>query len=223
MSFSRAVRTAWQRVPLVFGLLLGVVLIAMAGPRLVAALLDGPADRVLFYLQRGAAVTDEALTGLIAARRSAIAWHETAQGHRDIAEAELHLIHRGRDASGFAQAERAVRRSLAIGPIDPHSWARLAHIAWRRDQDARAASAALRTSVEVGAYEPSLTAWRVSLIVPLWDAVGADDRAISAAQIRQLAQDEPSTLAQLGADAKAARIIDEALGSNRPLADGGER
>ena len=155
---SGAVRTAWQRAPLVFALLLGVVLIAMAGPRLMAALLDGPADRVLFYLQRGATVTDEALTGLIAARRSAIAWHETAQGHRDIAEAELHLIHRGRDASGFAQAERAVRRSLAIGPIDPHSWARLAHIAWRRDRDARVAGAALRASVEVGAYEPGLTA-----------------------------------------------------------------
>jgi hypothetical protein len=211
VSSSGAGRSAWQRSSLALGLLLGVVLIAMAAPRFVAALLDGPADRVVFYLQRGANVTDEALIGLVAARRSAIAWHETAHGHRDIAEAELHLIQRSREVSDFADAERAVRRGLAIAPIDPHSWARLAYIALLRDRDTRAAAAALRTSVQVGAYEPLLTGWRVRLILRLWDAVGADDRHVFAAQIRQLAQDEPGTLAQLGVDPRAARIIDEAL------------
>jgi hypothetical protein len=190
---------------------LGLTLIAMAGPRLLAALLDGPADRVLFYLQRGGSVTDEALRGLIAARRSAIAWHETAQGHRDIAEAELQLLHRGQETNAFAEAERAVRRSLAIGPIDPHSWARLAHIAWRRDRDAPAATKALRASVQVGWYEPSLTAWRVRLTLELWHVLAADDRVVFAAQIRQLAQDEPGTLARLTVDPRAAQIIEAAL------------
>jgi hypothetical protein len=195
----------------VVGLLLGVVLVTMAAPRLVAAMLDAPADRVLFYLQRVANVTDEALIGLIAARRSAIAWHETAQGHRDVAEAELHLAHRSQDAGSFAEAERAVRQSLSIGPVDPHSWARLAHIAWHQNRDAHTASAALRASVQVGSYEPTLTAWRVRLILRLWDAVSAANRLIFATQIHQLAQDEPSTLAALAADPKSARIIDEAL------------
>jgi hypothetical protein len=211
MSSCGARRTAWQWASVVVSLLLGVVLVTMAGPRLVAAVLDGPADRVLFYLQRGANVTDEALRGLIAARRSAIVWHETAQGHRDVAEAELHLAYRSQDAGSFVEAERAVRQSLSIAPVDPHSWARLAHIAWRRDQDAHTASAALRASVQVGPYEPTLTPWRVRLILRLWDAVSAANRLAFAAQIRQLAQDEPSTLAELAADPKSARILDEAL------------
>ena len=210
MSFSRGEHTSW-RAPLLAGLLLGVFLMAMAGPRLIAALLDGPADRVLFYLQRGANVTDGALAGLIAARRSAIAWHETAQGHRDITEAVLQLVHRGHDATALAEAEDAARRSLALAPLDPHSWARLAHIAWLRDHDARAASTALLASVRVGAYEPTLTGWRVDLILQLWDALAADERLTLATQIRQLASDEPETLAQLRVGSRAARIIDGAL------------
>jgi hypothetical protein len=198
-------------------LLLGLVLMVVAGPRLVAALLDGPADRVVFYLQDGANVTDEALSGLIAARRSAAAWHETAQGQRDIAAAALQLIHRGRQAADYEEAERAVRRSLALAPVDPHTWARLAHIAWLRDREAHAASTALRASIQVGAYEPTLTAWRVGLILRLWDAVAAEDRSIFAAQIRQLAKDEPDTLIRLGTDPEAARIIDEALGADRSM------
>jgi hypothetical protein len=210
-----AARSRWQRASLGAILGMGVLLMAMAAPRLVAAVLDAPADRVVFYLRRGANVTDEALRGLIAARRSAFAWHETAQGERDISEAELNLIHRGADGSDFDEAERAVRRSLAMAPVDPHSWARLAHIAWLRDRDAGTASTALRASLQVGAYAPTLTAWRVGLILQLWPALSAEDRSLFAAQIHQLAQDEPVTLAQLRADPTAARIIDQVLGPSR--------
>jgi hypothetical protein len=201
----------WRRASLVVALGMGVLLMAMAAPRLVAAVLDAPADRVVFHLRRGADVTDQAFRGLIAARRAASAWHETAQGQRDVAEAELQLFHRGAGLGEFEEAKRAVRRSLARAPVDPHSWARLAHIVWLRDRDARAVSTALLTSIQVGFYAPTLTAWRAALILQLWDAVGADDRRIFAAQIRQLAQDEPSTLAQLAVDLQAARMIDEAL------------
>jgi hypothetical protein len=214
VSASGARHAMWQRAPLVAGLLFGVLLIVMAGPRLVAALLDGPGDRVQFYLLRGADVTDEALRGLIAARRSAAAWHQTAEGQRDIAEAELQRIHRG-DGSAFTEAEKAVRESLAMAPVDAHSWARLAHIAWRRDRNAATATKALRASVQVGAYEPSLTAWRVRLTLELWDALAAADRSAFATQIRQLERDEPGTLAQLAADPQAARIIEDAV----PMAD----
>lgn len=219
MTSSAAARSRWQRASLVAILGMGVLLMAMAAPRLVAAVLDGPADRVLFYLQRGANVTDDALRGLIAARRAAFAWHETAQDQRDIAEAELQLFHRGGGVTNFEEAERAVRQSLAIAPVDPHSWARLAHIAWLRNRDARATSTALRTSLQVGAYAPTLTAWRVGLILQLWADLGAEDRSLFASQIRQLAQDEPAALAQLSADPPAAQIIDEVLGSSRPMAD----
>jgi hypothetical protein len=211
VSASGARHTTWQRAPLVAGLLLGVWLIVMAGPRFVAALLDGPGDRVQFYLLRGADVTDEALRGLIAARRSAAAWHQTAEGQRDIAEATLQRIHRGEHASAFTEAEQAVRESLAMAPVDPHSWARLAHIAWRRDRNAATATKALRASVQVGAYEPSLTAWRVRLTLELWNALAAADRSAFATQIRQLGRDEPDTLAQLTADPQAARIIEDAV------------
>jgi hypothetical protein len=209
-------RAAFQRVTLVLGLSLGVLLMVMAAPRLVAAILDGPADRVIFYIRHGATVTDEALRGLIVARRAAADWHETAQGDRDIAAAELELIHRGRSEAGYDQAEHAVRRSLALGPVDPYAWARLAHIAWLRDRDARTAVAALRASIRVGGYEPTLTTWRAGLILQLWDATPAEDRHAFAGQIRELAREQPKDLDRLSAaDPEAARIVTEALGDAR--------
>ncbi len=210
-------RTAAKWATLALSLALGVLLMAMAGPRLVAAVLDGPADRVMFYLRRDATVTDEALRGLIVARRAAAGWHETAQGDRDIAAAELELIQRrGGGEAEYDEAERVVSRSLALGPVDPYAWARLAHIAWRRDRDARTAVAALRASIQVGAYEPTLVAWRVGLILQLWDATAAEDRPAFAAQIRQLARDQPEALDRLSAaEPEAGRIVAEVLGDGR--------
>ena len=209
-------RTAAERATLLLALTLSVLLTAMAGPRLVAAVLDGPADRVMFYVRRGATVTDEALRGLIVARRSAAAWHETAQGDRDIAAAELELIQRGEGEARYDEAERAVRRSLALGPVDPYAWARLAHIAWLRDRDARTAVAALRASIQVGDYEPRLVAWRVRLILQLWNTAAAEDRPAFAAQIRQLARDQPEALDRLSAaDPEAGRIVVDVLSDVR--------
>jgi hypothetical protein len=205
-----------DRAPLVLGLALGALLMAMAGPRVVAGVLDGPADRVVFYIRHGATVTDEALRGLIVARRSAANWQETAQGDRDIAAAELELMHRGQHDAGYDEAERAVRRSLALGPVDPYAWARLAHIAWSRDRDARTSIAALRASIRVGSYEPTLAAWRVGLILQLWSATPAEDRPTFAAQIHQLAREQPKDLERLrAADPGAARVIAEVLGDAR--------
>ena len=209
-------RAASERVTFALGLSLGVLLMAMAGPRLVAAVLDGPADRVTFYIRHGAAVTDEALRGLIVARRSAADWHETAQGDREIAAAELELIDRGGSEAGYDEADRAVRRSLALGPVDPHAWARVAYIAWRRDRDARTAVAALRASIQVGNYEPGLAAWRVGLILQLWPTAAPEDRPIFAAQIRRLARDQPEVVDRLSvADPEAGRIVAEVLGDVR--------
>jgi hypothetical protein len=111
------------------GLVLGVVLLVLAGPRLVAAVLGTPADRVAFYLEDGQRVTDEVLAGLVVARRAAAGWHQTAQDYRDIAAAELMLAHRGAQAPAYEDAERALGRSLAMAPLDPHGWAQLAHVA----------------------------------------------------------------------------------------------
>jgi len=205
--------TRGGRATLALALLLGVLLSALAAPRLVAAVLGLPADRVVFYLERGQRVTDGALAGLVSARRAAAAWRDTAQDHRDIAAAELMLAHRGATTAGYENAERALGRSLAMAPVDPHGWARLAHVAALQNRDARSVIAALRASIQTGGYEPTLAAWRVAMMLRLWEAGSVDDRILFLTQIRQLAREDPGSLAALRTSPQAASILADLLGS----------
>ena len=210
-----------ERTALGLVFILGVVLIVMAVPRLVAGVLGAPADRVVFHLRDGARVTDEALAGMVAARRAALSWHETAQGHRDIAAAALHLGHRREDTADYETALQAVRRSLRMAPIDPHSWARLAHLAMVHERDALMAIKALGASVRAGAYEPTIDPWRVGLMLRLWPVASAAEREIFASQIRQLAEEDQDRLTELRTDPRATSIIDAALKTARPSAGPG--
>jgi hypothetical protein len=205
------------RGTLALALSLGVLLLALAAPRLAAAVLGAPADRVVFYLERGQRVTDEALTGLIVARRAAAVWHETAWDHRDIAAAELMLAHRGAGTVSYEVAERALGQSLTMAPVDPHSWARLAHVAALQGRDARAVIALLRASIRTGRYEPSLAPWRVAMMLRLWEAGSVEDHVAFLGQIRQLAREDPESLAALRTNSQAAPILADLLGP--PIAE----
>jgi hypothetical protein len=220
MSTPGAGSRAWRGATLALGLPLGVLLLALAAPRLVAAVLGTPADRVVFYLEDGQRVTDEALTGLVVARRAAAGWHATAQDFRDIAAAELMLAHRGANSQGYEDAERALGLSLAMAPVDPHGWARLAHVAWLQDRDADSV-AALRASIQTGSYEPTLAAWRVVMMLRLWEAASVEDRTLFLTQIRQLAWEDPDSLAEIRNDPQAAPILADLLGLRIPGATGG--
>ncbi|MEM7024858.1 MAG: hypothetical protein AAF637_20100 [Pseudomonadota bacterium] len=200
-----------ERTALGLVFILGVVLIVMAVPRLVAGVLGVPADRVGFHLRDGAQVTDEALIGMVAARRAALSWHETARAHRDIAAAALHLGHRHQDPEEYEAALQAVRRSLAMAPVDPHSWARLAHLAMTHERDALMAIKALRASIQAGAYEPTIDPWRVALMLRLWSVATVGERELFTSQIRQLSEEDPDALMALRSDARIASIIDAAL------------
>jgi hypothetical protein len=200
------------RAGIVLSLLLGALLCVLAGPRLVGAVVGAPADRVMFYLDRGQPVTDQALRGLVVARQAAVAWRESAQDYRDIGTAALLLAHRGGDRSDYDDAEQALHQGLAMAPLDPHSWARLAHIAVARDRDAPAAIRALRASLQSGAYEPSLDAWRVALMLRLWEAGTVEDRVAFVLPIRQWAREDPDGLAALSADPHARAILADLIG-----------
>ncbi len=219
MSNPGAGSRAWRGATLALSLLLSVLLLALAAPRLVAAVLATPADRVVFYLEEGQRVTDEALAGLVVARRAAAGWHETAQDYRDIAAAELMLAHRGTGSQGYEDVERALGRSLAMAPVDPHGWARLTHVAWLQDRDADAV-AALRASIQTGSYEPTLAAWRVAMMLRLWEVASVEDRTLFLTQIRQLAREDPDSLAALRTDPQAAPILADLLGLRIPAAGG---
>lgn len=216
MSIPVGGRRAWRRTTLALSLSFGVLLLALAGPRLVAAVPGAPADRVMFYLDRERRVTDGALTGVVAARRAAVFWHETAQDHRDIATAELMLAHGGTDPAAYDDAARALRRSLALAPIDPHSWAQLARVVRVQDRDPHAVIAALRASIRTGRYEPSLAAWRVAMMLRLWEAEAVEDRILFLGQIRQLAREDPDSLATLRTNPQAAPILADLLGPPIP-------
>jgi hypothetical protein len=198
------------------GLVLGVVLLVLAGPRLVAAVLGTPADRVAFYLEDGQRVTDEVLAGLVVARRAAAGWHQTAQDYRDIAAAELMLAHRGAQAPAYEDAERALGRSLAMAPLVPHGWARLAHVAALQGRDGASVIAALRASIRTGPYEPTLATWRVATMLRLWDVATVEDRTLFLTQSRQWTREDPDGLAALRAEPQAARILADLLGHQTP-------
>lgn len=204
-------RTAWRGATLAAGFALGVLLVALGAPGLVAGILGAPADRVLFHLREGQDVTDEALMGLVVARRAASAWRDTAADQRDIGAAELLLAHRSADAAGYEDARQALDRGLAMAPVDPYSWARLAHVAWLQERYPDSI-AALRASIRTGGHEPTLAPWRVAMMLRLWPAASVEDRTLFLAQIRQLAREDPDSLAELRTDPQAAPILADLVG-----------
>lgn len=162
---------------------LGALLVALAAPRLPAAILARDADPVLGSLYAGAALSPDALEAGIAALAAAERWHDFPPFtlRRGL------LLARAAEGSGDPKA-RAVAmgvlgKALAGGPGEPGAWLQLARLRAANGEGA-AARAALRQSILTGALVPPMMLNRLDTAFALLPGAGPDLRALLLRQIR---------------------------------------
>jgi hypothetical protein len=204
--------SAWGAA-LVAGLI-GILLLGVAVPRLLAASQGLNAREVVWALYAGAKVAPATLTQASADLAAADTW--VRDGERE-GERSLLLIHRAmlaptadEQAALWTKAEAAAASALSIAPGQPSLWYRLAALR-ERHGDLSGAVAALRLSMLSGAYAPDLMAPRIELGLKLVSAMNQETRDLLKRQIRLSWAATPGSIVALSAKPDAGPLVREAL------------
>lgn len=152
----------------------GLVLLALALPRLGAAVAELPGRPVLEALEHGQTPEPQALRRLADAARAAGKILPSGDAARAEAAALLAL--------GDARAAEALAAGLAHSPADPYGWLRLAHV----ETDPARAVAAFGLSLRTGPWERELALDRVAVGARLLPHLDAAGRSALFAQVRWL-------------------------------------
>lgn len=169
-------------------LLAGALLLALALPIAGASLIRLPAGPVLEDIRAGKAVSAPALRRARAILRRALAWREQPRGYFDLALLHLATAQSAGDDRRnrhLRAAERALLRGLALAPVKPAAWSRLALVRYRLARPSSDVVAALRLAIATGPDETALAPARAELILRLWPrAARRIDRAALRDQLR---------------------------------------
>lgn len=188
---------------------LGLLTLYFAVPRTVAAVLLLPGDGPLHALQNERAPSDDGIEAIVESRTGAAGWVDHGRLLTDRALARLVQVERAAaegtpDPAKLEEISRDLVAGLALAPVRPHAWARLAYVRFLQDRRAETA-AALRMSFLTGPYEADMTLPRLRLALAVWSYFSTEEREMARRQIRfawLLSRDE---------------VVELALQSRRPL------
>jgi len=165
----------------------GALLLLGAVPRLAAAVVSLPARPVLWDLREGMRVPPDRLADAETrlARGAALADSGTVQADRGYLLLNKALALPPGDAGPvlLRQAAAATEAGLALSPVQPAAWARLA---WLRSRmgDPAGAERALRLSFLSGPVVPAMTVSRIQFGLDLRPHLGAETQQLLDRQLR---------------------------------------
>ncbi len=170
-------------------LLLGVTILVLALPRLVAGLIMFPGDHVLLTITHRLPAEPNDLETLLAARQSSLAW--TTSGHPRLELATAAMLLAEQEVGGgpryhalMQQAIAALRDGLARGPADPYGWTRLAYAELAENAPARQIIPDLTMAIETAPVAPDLTFPRLELCLLEWPYFAHADPILFEQQVR---------------------------------------
>lgn len=181
---------------------LGLILVAMATPRLVAGLLVAPYDGELREMAKGRPVEGQVLAAAVLAYEDALAWHDEANAAAELAGINYVLARGlgfGSDA-GRVYLERtlaAARRAVAGNPAQPYAWLQIAIALEALEGPSAKSVAALVESLRRAPYQPRLAALRAGLSLRAWPLLDEEARELAALQVLLAAKVEPAALAEV--------------------------
>jgi hypothetical protein len=171
--------------------ILGVLMLYAAVPRTVAAVLMMPGDRPLQLLQNGRQPTTAEIEPIVSSRTAAAGWIDQGRLWTDRSLARLALAEQTAkddipDAALLQDAARDLDTGLALAPVNPHAWARLAYVRFllKGPNAGAGAASALRLSFLTGPYEPDMTFPRLRLALAVWSNFSTEERDLARRQIR---------------------------------------
>ncbi len=195
---------------------LGLVLVALAVPRIVSGALIFPHEPVIRLVQRGAEIPIDQLVSARRAYEAAGAWHAGAGERAALASLRLRLaLALGTESPGgravLESARDAAIEALATTPTDPYLWAQLAEAERIIDGPGPRFVAALMRSLATGPYEPTLATFRAVLGLEAWTVLGGAERIRIAEQVRIAAVLQPDRLRRAVTDPLRLRLVAEIL------------
>lgn len=197
----------------------GVLLLALAVPRFMAAAISAPYDQSLRDMaeaETAGAVSPAAVKAAAASRVRSLRWLDSPRAWTDLGALQLDQA----EMAGFATArgrelaDRSLdshRRGLALDPAQPYAWLRLAHAEFVHNGVTPALNPTLQMSVRTAPYEPRLVLQRLDLAFTAWPMLDKTSRALMNEQIMIAARFYEKKLALLARRHQALDILAEAL------------
>lgn len=178
------------------------LLIALAVPRLLAAVSVLPSVPTLSRLQSLQPVETEPLRRLVRNQRRALVWQAGGRTWTDLGLAQLLLAERLADTDPlsqqrFAAARQALTEGLSVAPANPFAWSRLAYAEAVLSGWSERAVSALRMAFITGPYEPRLLWPRLRLALAAWAELQPADQEMVLHQLRQAWAADPEALTAL--------------------------
>ena len=169
-------------------LVLGVALVALGVPRLIAAVTILPAEPVMATLQQGGKVGDDDLAAFEQRWTRARAFVSWGRLDSDLALAKLARAERLSSPSDrralTEEAIRLLREALSRTPSNSFAWARLAYALALRDGPTEEGAEAWRMSVLTAPADRRLTLWRAEFGVSLLPRLSSSSTDLLYRQIR---------------------------------------
>ena len=168
-------------------LILAVILIVVAWPRLVAFMIALPGDPVVMDIRRKKDVSSEAVNTLIETYGNALEWYPRGRTLSDLGLA--HMVRAELSGSGTSKmgellvAERYVIDSLNRAPMNPYAWVRLSVIWSQLFVPPKFVVGALMNSVHFARVSQTLWRPRVQLFLAYWPHLDETARDAAVGQL----------------------------------------
>lgn len=209
-------RKIWRACP-ALAIVAGSVLIALAAPRVVSAVIQLPADRTTRLIESGQPVDDDALARLAATRRGAIQWTRDGRQWAELGLAQLKQAER--DAADreklLGQAADALRQSVALSPVDGSAWMWLAETELLRTGPSAKAAQAIRMSIRIAPHDRAVQLDRLELALSTWQHFDDAARSDVARQVRLIHRHSPDRLRAVAEAVGRSDVVDIILEKGR--------
>ncbi len=188
----------------------GGALIALAAPRVVSAVIQLPADRTTGLIERGQPVDGDALARLAATRRGANEWTRDGRQWAELGLAQLKQAeHDAADREKLlGHAAAALRKSVALSPVDGSAWMWLAETELLRTGPSAKAAQAIRMSIRVAPYDRAVQVDRLELALSTWQHFDDSGRSEVARQVRLVHRHSPARLLALAKAVGRRDVVD---------------
>lgn len=173
----------------VFSIVVAVVLVGLAIPRLAGGVFAGPFDETVRILGRGGDVTMSEARLARASRLTTLRWYANARNASELGALNFALATReprGSDARNvyIADAIESDRMAVSLAPTSAFSWMRLAQAHVERDGAGADIAAYLRMSYRTAPYDPRILFPRLDFALAVWNDLPEDVKRATGEQIR---------------------------------------
>lgn len=202
----------------ILALTVGLFLIYLSTPRMMASILLFPGDHILDSLQNGKEVPIKDMDVLIASREDALQWVSSGEiwGELGLAQSWKAYYTGYQSPEGREQLSNSIdsfRQGLALAPANTFAWAGLAYsYVMRTGYPVENTTQSLKLSILTSPYQPKLLINRLTLCLKLFTFFDDEGKGLVEKQIKIAAKMDPKELAKIAAaNNEIGAIISNAL------------